>query len=71
VLIGGTYAYWGGCGPEIPSRFRDWDGHDLGNPGRSHKCHFPSEMVREFVEWFVGLDACGFLHDPLDWKTLP
>ena len=72
VLIGGTYAYWGGCGPEIPSKFRDWDGqHDISNPGRSHKCHFPCDMVRAFVDWFVGLDVRGFLHAPLDWKTLP
>lgn len=71
VLISGTYAYWGGCGPELPSIFRNWNGHDIGNPGRSHKCRFPRELVNAFVEWFIGLDVHGFLYEPLDWKTLP
>lgn len=67
VLIGGTYAYWGGSGPKIPSRFRN-QGHDLCKSGPGHKCHFPDAMVDEFVTWFTALDEQGFLGEPLDWK---
>ena len=70
VLIGGSYAYWGGSGPEIPSRFRDWRGHDICKFGPGHKCHFPRDMVHAFVAWFKGLDERGFLDEPLDWNGL-
>ena len=70
MLIGGTYAYWGGSGPKIPSRFRNWQGHDVCKSGPGHKCHFPDAMVHEFVAWFTDLDERGFLGEPLDWKRL-
>ena len=70
VLIGRTFAYWGGYGPQLPTIFGDWNGHDMGNPGRYHKCRFPPEMVDAFVAWFMGIDEHGYLGDPLDWKGL-
>ena len=71
VLTGGVYAYWGGSGPEIPARFRDWDGHDICKSGPGHKCYFPAAMGEAFVAWFMALDERGFLGEPLDWKALP
>ena len=68
VLIGGIYAYWGGSGPTIPSRFRNWRGQDICKQRRGHKCRFPRLMVDEFVAWFMALDQRGYLNGPLDWK---
>ena len=71
VLIGATYAYWGGSGPAIPSCFRDWRGHDLCKSGPGYKCRFPRAMVDAFIAWFMSLEQRGFLDEPLDWKRLP
>lgn len=70
VLIGGIYAYWGGFGPVIPTRFRNWRGYDICKLGRGHKCHFPSLMADAVVEWFMALEQRGFLDEPLEWRRL-
>ena len=67
VLIGGTYAYWGGSGPKIPPCFRNWQEWDICS-GRHHKCRFPDAMVAAFVGWFMALNKRGFLGEPSDWK---
>ena len=68
VLISKTYAYWGGSGPEIPTRFRDYNGYDI-CAKRGHKCKFPEDLVNAFVAWFCSLDVSGCLDEPLDWST--
>lgn len=70
VLLGFTFAYWGGTGPYIPSCFRNWDGKDLCKSGTGHRCLFPTSMVDAFVDWFMSFDERGFLGDPLDWGQL-
>ena len=70
VLLSIDYAYWGGSGPEIPSRFRRYDGYDI-CAIRGHKCWFPEELVNHFVDWFRSLDAKGYLCAPLDWRRTP
>ena len=68
VLVSSDFAYWGGAGPVIPARFRDFDGHDI-CAGRNHRSRFPEELVRDFIAWFRSLDAVGYISSPLDWPT--
>jgi len=70
ILLSKDYAYWGGSGPKIPRRFRNWDGVDL-CAGRNHKSRFPADLVEEFIAWFRSLDARGFHGTPLDWSRMP
>lgn len=70
VLIGNKFAYWGGKGPQIPVRFRRFQGHDI-CAGRNHKSRFPESMTDEFVEWFDSLGVTGYVDAPLDWVRTP
>lgn len=67
VLVGTEFAYWGGSGPEIPRKFRNYEGIDI-CAGRNHKSRFPKGLVNEFVEWFQSLNVNGYLGKPLDWS---
>ena len=66
VLIGLEYAYWGGDGPRLPRKFRDYDGEDL-CAIRNHKCRFSEDLVNDFVAWFQSLGVSGYCSDPTDW----
>ena len=68
VLISERYAYFGGSGPRIPPRFRDYEGYDV-CAQRGHKCRFPRTLVEEFVAWFDTLEVQGFVGRPSDWRT--
>ena len=67
VLVGERFTYWGKAAVAIPDALRDWDGIDLGRPGRDHrwKPHGP-EMIAAFVEWIDSLPT-GCHGDPADW----
>lgn len=67
VLLASRFTYWGGQGPELPAAFRDWDGVDLGEPGRdcTYKAYSP-DMIDVFVRWVDGL-APGYQAPPIDW----
>ena len=71
VLISDLFAYWGGCGPKIPARFRSWTGYDICKARTGHKSRFPQDMVDAFVAWFHSLAVSGFLSPPLDWSKIP
>jgi hypothetical protein len=67
VLVATRFTYWGGGGPELPSNLRNWNGIDLGEPGRDHTYKpYSPEMIKAFVEWVDGLDA-GYQGRPIDW----
>ena len=69
VLIAAQFTYWGGNGPQLPPELRDWDGVDLGEPGRDHTYWaYPPEMVAAFVAWAEGLPA-GYQAPPIDWRV--
>lgn len=70
VLLSTDYAYWGGFGPEIPQKFRDYKGYDICG-SRGHKNQFSEEMVNDFVTWFRSLNKKGYLDKPLDWPNTP
>jgi hypothetical protein len=67
VLISSDYVYWGGSGPRIPARFRNFRGVDI-CAGRGHKNTFPERMIKEFVAWLRSRDEKGYCGIPLDWS---
>ncbi|HLH89984.1 MAG TPA: hypothetical protein VKX28_16140 [Xanthobacteraceae bacterium] len=67
VLISRTFTYWGGSGPQIPARFRDYHGEDIVLAGRNHRSKFSDALVKEFLEWLVPLAHEGYVGEPLDW----
>lgn len=70
VLISDEFVYWGGNGPLIPKRFRNFEGFDLCG-GRGHKNSFPEQMVTEFVAWLRARGETGYCGVPLDWAKSP
>ncbi len=71
ILLSTDFVYWGGSGPEIPSRFRSYDGVDVCCARTGHKSRFPEDMINDFVDWFHSLDVSGYLGEPLDWSKTP
>lgn len=70
ILVSNDYSYWGGSGPKIPSKLRNWDRVDI-CAGRNHKSDFPKELVDEFIAWFRSMDASGYHGAPLEWSRMP
>ncbi len=70
ILIGTEYAYWGGTGPKIDMKFRNYNGDDI-CAGRNHRSKFPPGLVEDFIAWFHTLEAHGFLGEPMDWSETP
>ena len=68
VLISDDYIYWGGEGPQIPAKYRNYCGFDLCKIGMGHKCKFPVNMVTDFVDWIRSLGVQGYCGTPLDWS---
>lgn len=66
VLIGSDFAYWGGTGPQIPQRFRDYNGDDI-CAKRGHRVNFVDGLVLEFIGWIRELNEHGYVGRPLDW----
>lgn len=66
VLIGSDFTYWGGSGPEIPYRFRNYSGGDICGE-RFYRVNFPDGLVPAFVAWMRSLNEHGFIGRPLDW----
>lgn len=67
VLVSTHFTYWGGQGPVLPSEFQDWDGLNLGEPGRDHTYKpYPPEMINAVVRWIDTLPA-GYQAPPIDW----
>ena len=66
VLISNDFVYWGGSGPAIPKRFRNFAGIDICGK-RNHKSVFPEKMVAEFIDWLRSFGDRGYCGDPLDW----
>ncbi len=70
ILLSTDYTYWGGSRPEIPLRFRDYNGFDI-CAMRYHKSQFPEILVSDFITWLLSLDERGYLDAPLDWPRTP
>jgi hypothetical protein len=70
VLISRTFTYWGGEGPAIPARFRNFDGQDI-CALRNHRGIFLEKMLAEFLVWLEPHAHEGYLGEPLDWARTP
>jgi len=68
VLISAEFSYWGGSGPKIPVRFRNYNGFDVCGH-RGHKCKFPQVLIDSFVAWIQSLDEKGCVGDPAEFDT--
>ena len=70
VLISEDYVYWGGVGPILPPRFRNYSGVDM-CAGHGYKSNFPQKLIQEVVEWIRAEGDWGYVGDPLDWARTP
>ncbi len=68
VLISAEFAYWGGAGPVIPSRFRSYKGRDV-CAHRGHKSNFPKDLVEAFAAWIQSLGESGYVGAPSDFGS--
>ena len=67
VLVSSRFTYWGGQGPELPEEFTNWNGVNLGEPGRDHTYkRYAPEMINAFVAWINALPT-GYQAPPADW----
>lgn len=72
VLFSDEFAYWGGSGPRLPSKFlRYGPRHVTLCAGRNHKNDFSPELVEEFIAWVRSRDEKGYVGEPLDWCRTP
>lgn len=69
VLLGREFVYFGGDGPMVPDKFRDWNGTDI-CAGRAYKRHFPDGMSEAVIAWAMSLGE-GRVGWPADWARLP
>ncbi len=70
ILVGESFAYWGGNGPTIPNYFRDYNGVDI-CALRNHKCNFSDVFVNEFLAWVNSLNVSGYLNTPKQFRKNP
>lgn len=68
VLISTDYVYWGGKGPEIPEKLRNYKGEDIRKKGSGYKNRFSPDLIEEFVKWLRSLDLNGYMAEPLHWS---
>lgn len=68
ALLSTDYKYYGGSGPKIPARFRNFHGADI-CAGRGYKRVFPEILVERVITWIRGLPDDGYAAEPLDWST--
>jgi hypothetical protein len=67
VIASQHFTYWGGQAPEIPGRFRDWNGADICVRGVGYQWRTISQEMRvASVEWIESLGQ-GYHGDPADW----
>ncbi len=72
ILFSDDFVYFGGAGPEIPIKFRNW-GSDHKNVCAvfGHKNQFPPKMVEALIAWIRSLNESGYCGEPLDWPGTP
>ena len=71
VLVSESFVYFGGEGPQIPHRFRNFDGEDLCKKGRGRKNFDNPNFVDEFGRWIISLAETGYAGRPLEWVLSP
>lgn len=67
VLISNDFVYFGGGGPPIPERFRNYNGKDICKAGQGRKVFSDSTMIESFVSWVRELSVDQYVTTPQDW----
>jgi hypothetical protein len=67
VLIGDMFVYFGGEGPKIPTKFRNYNGLDICKAGIGLKIFDEPVFIQEFLDWINSTGAMGYAGRPLDW----
>jgi len=70
VLIGAEYTFWGGAGPKIPRKFRNFHGEDICVLGQGHKCHFAPELVTAFLDWIHSSGESRYVGQPAEFARM-
>jgi hypothetical protein len=67
VLVAAEFVYWGGEGPQIPSRFRSRGHADICCQHPGYKCNFPVSLIQSFVSWIQSLGMIGYIGKPSEF----
>lgn len=70
VLISDDFIYFGGKGPNIPSRLKDMNGRRLCKSGRGTSCFDDPKLFAAFVEWIDSFGKRGYQDPPFEWISL-
>lgn len=70
VLVSDQFVYFGGSGPIIPARFRNFDGIDV-CARRNYRVNYPKGLESAFMTWIKSINQRGFVGEPLDWRRSP
>jgi hypothetical protein len=67
LLVSDSFVYFGGEGPKIPARFRNYAGEDICKFGIGQKTFDNPKFISDFAGWIGSLGATGYSGRPLDW----
>lgn len=67
VLVASDFVYWGGSGPKIPRRYREYEGFDICRQKQGHKCRFPTALIDSFIAWIRSLNDRGYIGSPKEF----
>lgn len=68
VLLSADFVYFGGHGPKIPRRFRDYRGMDICKQGQGRRVIRDPQLIRDFAGWITSMGHKGYVSPPLDWS---
>jgi hypothetical protein len=71
ILVSEDFVYFGGEGPKIPAKFRNFGGKDICMKGQGRKILDDPKFIGEFVTWLQSLGQQGYAGRPLDWVRAP
>ncbi len=71
ILVSDVFVYFGGEGPKIPSRFRNYHGEDICKAGQGRKIFDDPGLIQAFSAWIESLGSEGYAGRPLDWVLSP
>ena len=69
VLASTHFVYFGGHGPKIPDRFRNYNGVDVCKRGQGHRAISDMSLISDFAEWIESTGRHGYVGSPLDWTA--
>jgi hypothetical protein len=71
VLVSNAFVYFGGEGPKIPAKFRNYGGQDICKIGQGRKIFDDPKLIGDFGAWLQSIGAQNYAGKPLDWVLSP